>query len=112
MGGELSMNSVVGQDTTFREHEIFDALHRHLDVCFIYETVTPTPDSAASVPLPELLAAIETLLAGWATALDTNQILALIEAIRPQAPHLADTLGQWVRDFEYDKLATLIAPET
>ncbi|MEE8390782.1 MAG: response regulator, partial [Anaerolineae bacterium] len=102
----------------FREHEIFDALHRHLDVRFIYEAVTPAPDAAASVSLEELRTTVETLPAAWATdlyqaavALEPEQVLALIEAVRPQAPHLADTLAQWVRDFEYDKLMTLIAPE-
>jgi signal transduction histidine kinase/CheY-like chemotaxis protein len=103
----------------FREHEIFNVLHRFLGVRFIYETDTPTPDPAESVSLPELRAAIDTLPTAWATdldqavtTLDADQMLTLIEAIRPQAPHLADTLGQWVRDFEYDKLVTLIAPET
>ena len=102
----------------FREYEIFDALHRHLDVRFIYETVTPAPNTAASVSLEDLRAAVETLPAAWGidldqaiTALDADRMLALIEAIRPQAPHLADTLAQWVRDFEYEKLMTLIASE-
>jgi signal transduction histidine kinase/DNA-binding response OmpR family regulator len=103
----------------FREHEIFDALHRHLDVRFIYETVTPpAPEAATSVSPEELRADVEKLPAAWATdlyqatvALDINQILALIEAVRPQAPHLADTLAQWAHDFEYEKLMALIAPE-
>jgi signal transduction histidine kinase/DNA-binding NarL/FixJ family response regulator len=103
----------------FREHEIFDVLHRHLDVRFIYEAVTPAPEAAASVSPEELRAAVEKLPAAWATdlhqatvALDIDQILALIEAVRPQAPHLADTLAQWTHDFEYEKLMALIAPET
>jgi len=102
----------------FREYEIFDALHRHLDVRFIYETVTPAPNTAASVSLEDLRAAVETLPAAWGidldqaiTALDADRMLALIEAIRPQAPHLAATLAHWVRDFEYEKLMTLIASE-
>ncbi len=33
----------------FREHEIFDALHRCLGVRFIYEAITPVPATAASV---------------------------------------------------------------
>jgi CheY-like chemotaxis protein len=71
----------------FREGEIFDVLHRHLGVRFICETVTPVPEAAAS------------------------HMLALIEAARSQAPRLSDTLAGWVRDFEYDKLMALIAPE-
>ncbi|MCP4544815.1 MAG: hypothetical protein GY832_47725 [Chloroflexi bacterium] len=45
------------------------------------------------------------------TILDADQMLALIEAIRPQAPHLADTLAQWVRNFGYEKLIALVTPE-
>ena len=102
----------------FHEHEIFNVLHRHLGVRFIYEAVTPPSDAAASVSLEELRAAVETLPAAWATdlyqavvALNNDQMLTLIEAVRPQAPHLADTLAQWVHDFEYDKLMVLIASE-
>jgi hypothetical protein len=46
-----------------------------------------------------------------AVVLDADRMLSLIKAIRPQAPHLADTLAQWVRDFEYEKLVALVAPE-
>ncbi|MCP4544066.1 MAG: response regulator [Chloroflexi bacterium] len=102
----------------FREREIFDVLHRHLGVRFIYEAITPTHKAAASVSLENLRAAVETLPAAWAAdlyeaavVLEPEQMLALIEAVRPQASHLSDTLAQWVRDFEYDKLIALIAPD-
>ncbi len=102
----------------FHEYEILDALHCHLDVRFIYEAVTPASEAAASVSPEDLRAAVETLPAAWATdlyqatvALDINQIHTLIEAARPQAPHLAGTLAQWAHDFEYDKLIALIEPE-
>jgi CheY-like chemotaxis protein len=102
----------------FREHEIYDALHRHLGVRFIYETITPAPAVAASVSLEDLYAAVETLPAEWAAdlyqaavALDPEQMLALIKAVRPRVSHLSDTLSQWVRDFEYEKLIALVAPE-
>jgi len=102
----------------FREYEIFNVLHRHLGVRFIYETITPAPEAVASISPEDLRAAVETLPAAWATdlyratiALDIDQMLALIEAIRPQAPYLSDTLAQWIRDFEYEKMTALIAPE-
>jgi CheY-like chemotaxis protein len=102
----------------FREHDIFNVLHRFLGVRFIYETVTPAPDEAASVSLEALRAAVATLPAAWAAdlyqatvALAPEQMMTLIEAVRPQAPHLSDTLSQWVREFEYDKLMALIASE-
>ena len=37
-------------------------------------------------------------MANAVVALDIDQMLALIEAVRSQAPHLADTLAQWVRN--------------
>jgi signal transduction histidine kinase/DNA-binding response OmpR family regulator len=103
----------------FREHEIYNVLHNHLGVRFIYERVTSASEAAASVPLEDLRAIVETLPAAWATdlyqavvALSNNQMLTLIESIRPQAPHLADTLAEWVHNFEYRKLMALVAPET
>ncbi|MCP4544064.1 MAG: PAS domain S-box protein [Chloroflexi bacterium] len=102
----------------FREYDIFNVLHHHLGVRFIYEAVTPTPDAAASVSQEDLRAAVEVLPATWATdlhqatvALDVEQMLTLIKAVHPQAPHLANTLAQWVRDFEYEKLMALTAPD-
>jgi CheY-like chemotaxis protein len=102
----------------FREHEIFDVLHRHLGVCFIYEAVMPAPEVAVGVSLEDLRAAVEALPAAWAVdlhqaavTLDNDQMIALIEAVRPQAPHLANTLTQWVHNFEYKKLITLMEEE-
>ena len=102
----------------FREQKIFDVLYRHLGVRFIYETVKPAPNEAASVSPEDLRNAVEALSAAWATnlydaavALDADQMLALIESVRPQAPHLSDVLAQWVRAFEYEKLMALVAPE-
>jgi hypothetical protein len=70
------------------------------------------------VSLEDLRAAVETLPAAWATdlyqavvVLDADRIRELVEAVRPQAPDLTDTLARWVRDFEYGKLMDLVAPE-
>jgi PAS domain S-box-containing protein len=102
----------------FRERDILDVLHRHLGVRFIYETITPVPDAPEGMSLEDMLSTVETLPATWVTdlfqatiALDRDQMIALIEAVRPQAPHLADTLARWVHDFEYERLMALVAPE-
>jgi len=103
----------------FRENDIFNVLYHHLGVRFIYETVMPALDEAASESLPALRAAVKALPAAWAAdlyqaivVLDNNQILELSEAARPQAPELADMLAKWVHDFEYNKMMMLISPET
>jgi len=102
----------------FREHEIFDALHRHLGLRFIYETTMPASQVTERVHSQDLRAAIERLSTDWvvdlrrlAVALDVEGTLALIEAIRSQEPHLANTLAEWVTDFEFDKLLALTMPQ-
>jgi len=102
----------------YREHEIFDALHRHLGLRFIYETTTPAHQVTENMPPQDLRAAIAKLPADQvanlhqsAVALDIEKTLALIEEIRLQEPHLAGALAEWVNDFEFDKLLALIAPE-
>jgi len=102
----------------FREHEIFDALHRHLGLRFIYETPTPATQVMEHVPTQDLRAAIDGLptdrvadLHRAAVALDVARTLALIEDIRSLEPHLADTLAEWVTNFEFDRLLALTTPE-
>jgi len=99
----------------FREHEIIDVLYRHLGVRFIYETAPST--GGADVLVEDLRAAVEALPATWAAdlyqatvALDVERMLALAETVRSQAPRLSDTLVQWVREFEYERLMALITP--
>jgi len=98
----------------FRENEIFDALHRHLGVRFTYETVTPALETEAKLSQEELRLIMNELPFAWvndlhqaAVSLDVERVEVLIETIRPQAPQLADTLGQWMHNFEFDKLLTL-----
>ncbi len=102
----------------FREREIFDVLRRHLGVRCIYEPSKLASEGAAQASMEELRATVETLPASWAAdlyeaiiALNNEQMLAHIDAVRSQAPHLSDTLAQWVRNFEYDKLMLLVAPD-
>jgi len=96
----------------FREHEIFDVLHRHLGVRFIYETTTP---ESPVTEQQSLRVVVEGLPTDWvadlhqsAIALDAERTLALTEVIRPQEPHLADMLAKWVKNFEYDKILAII----
>lgn len=108
----------------FRESEIFDILAKHLGVRFIYETpedgahagqtATGTVDDATT--LDGLRAALATLPAAWVAdlrqatiTLDAARLLALAADIRSQAPRLADTLSQWVHNFDYEKIIQLTA---
>jgi two-component system sensor histidine kinase/response regulator len=110
----------------YREHEIFDVLRRHLGIRFIEETEPATDtarDDAArrgswETVQAALQAAIAEMPTSWphdlyeaATALNAGQMVALIEVLRPQAPHIADTLAHWVHDYEYDKIIALLESE-
>jgi len=110
----------------FRESEIFDILAKHLGVQFIYEMpedgaragqtdVGAADDAATQEGLRSALAALP---AAWITdlyratvALDADRMLALIADMRPQAPRLADTLSQWVHNFDYEKIIQLTAQD-
>ncbi len=80
---------------------------------------TPPPDTARRASPEELRAAVATLPADWGAdlcqatvMLKVDRMLALIENVQTQAPELAETLAQWVHDFEYEKLLNLVAPQT
>ncbi|MBN1878441.1 MAG: response regulator [Anaerolineae bacterium] len=106
----------------FRENEIFDALARHLQIRFIYETL-PEGSSTESrragareeAATPDALRPeLQTLPAHWAvdmyqatTELDADRMELLIDDIRSQTPRLADILTQWIHDFEYEKIMRL-----
>ncbi|MBN2001808.1 MAG: GAF domain-containing protein [Anaerolineae bacterium] len=103
----------------YREREIFERLERHLGVCFIYEVLSSAPEISDHASPEALSVAVASLPAPWATelyqaAVDLNvdQMLALIESVRPQASYLSDVLTQWVHNFEYDRLMLLISPMT
>jgi len=102
----------------YRENQIFDALHRHLGLRFIYETTTPEQQVTEHAQSHNLQDAIERLPIAWVTdlrqsvvALDVEKMLALVEIIHSQEPHLADTLTKWVHNFEYEKVLALVEPD-
>jgi signal transduction histidine kinase/DNA-binding response OmpR family regulator len=107
----------------FRENEVFDILAEHLGVQFLYEA-PETSDAATTqagmlatdeaTVLEALRALVRTLPQAWQTnfrhaavTLDTERIVALIAAVRPKSARLADTLAQWVHNFEYEKIIQL-----
>ncbi|GAK61301.1 ATP-binding region ATPase domain protein [Candidatus Vecturithrix granuli] len=99
----------------FLEHEIFDLLHKHLGIRFVYERnvesdVPGQPDidalspAALSVLTPELLERLE-----HATLTnDIAMLSTLIEPIRLYDIALANALEQLAQNFEYMTLLTWI----
>jgi CheY-like chemotaxis protein len=99
----------------FREHEIFDMLHKHLGVRFIYEDVIeptavpevmPTevaPDALAMLP-PDLLAKLKRATASS----DMELISATLAEIRNHNASLVEALEVMAIDFEYEGMLVLI----
>jgi len=102
----------------FREAEIFDAMHKHIGVRYIYETPSESEENAAGddVLTPEALSGMPTgLLKRFQQAvinLDMELIESLAYRFRQQdaAPdsHLADALDELAANYEYDRLTALI----
>lgn len=104
----------------FRESEIFDKLHQHLGVNFIYHEQDKLPSTSRG---KEEEAGIELPSTAWDTVpsplisqfrqaivrADFNAITTLMTEINAQAPELAETLNELMYNFEYDKLLELIS---
>ena len=100
----------------FREHEIFDMLHKHLAVDFIFEEpqqpAVPEklqPDEVMVSALAALPPEFPAKLESAAAASDVEQIAGTIKEIGVYNSTLANTLDDLAGDFEYDKMLALIA---
>ena len=111
----------------FREDDLFDVLAKHLGVRFVYQEIEiedrrrgtpgePLQDAPAlAVRRPELVERLAALPADWVTDLqqatilgDLDSILTLIDQIRGQDATLAKALANLARDFDHDRILTLI----
>jgi len=99
----------------FRDREIFDAIHHHLGVNYVYEQTTastpPSPTPAYSLTSESLAVLPPDWLEAFhqATMLgDIDLMLSLIEEIRTSDESLANALAELTNQFELEKLLTLI----
>jgi PAS domain S-box-containing protein len=101
----------------FKEADIFDLLHKHLGVHFLYaedEELTLQDEQliAKDVLTPAAFAALPPELVNdlrYAThTTDITKLLAVIETIRPYNASLADALAILADHFEYLKISALI----
>ncbi len=105
----------------FKEHEIFEAIRKHLGVKYIYEEAGVSPSeigmktNAREDISSDALAALSTdLLADLKQAIITgspDRIANIIEIIRNDDPALAGALKKLVDGFEYEKILALIEPK-
>lgn len=102
----------------FREQEIFDALARHLEVKFIYETARH-PESASPPPglalspeqLEGLPAELLRELRQSVLELDTARTQALIAQVAERDPALGATLNTLATQLDYKRLLELLKRE-
>jgi PAS domain S-box-containing protein len=104
-------------DKPFRDATIFEIIHKHLGVRYIYEE----QDASAITPLETeklTFAALSDLPGAWivdlhyaASVADGDMALALIEQIEASHTPLAEALAALVNNFQFDKLADLTDTE-
>lgn len=100
----------------FREAEIFDALHKHLGVRYIYDEPESAPELTQIQALtPQALAGLP---ADWLASLeqatiecDLELILTQIEQIRDRNNSLADALTALANEFLFNQILDLIKPQ-
>jgi nitrogen-specific signal transduction histidine kinase/CheY-like chemotaxis protein len=100
----------------FKESEIFDAMHKYLNIQFVYEeTKEEIGDSQAKTDRQKLKSEMAALPADWQAdfqeatiALDTELMATHIDQIRHQNESLANALTEMADNFEYDRILALI----
>jgi PAS domain S-box-containing protein len=100
----------------FREADIFDALHKHIGVGYVYDEPPSQPNSTPIQALtPEAIAALPV---NWLASIqkaaiegDLDLMLIQIEQIRSQNDALANALASLAKKFQFKQLLALIQPK-
>jgi CheY-like chemotaxis protein len=100
----------------FREADIFDALHKHIGVRYVYDEAAREPNATPTQALtPEAIAALPAdCLASLQKAAiegDLDLILTHIEQIPSQNDALANALASLAKKFQFKQLLTLLQPK-
>jgi CheY-like chemotaxis protein len=103
----------------FREADIFDAMHKHIGVRFVYEestAVATSTETKVDVLTPAALAALPsdlvTNLRQAILNLDIESMQSYIAQIGELDRSLAKAITTLVKDFKYKQLLTLTQPTT
>ena len=101
----------------FREADIFDALHKHIGVRFVYaESTIASTETKVEMLTPEAIAALPPdLVANLRQAiynLDVDLMQTLIIEISELNPPLATAIASLAKDFKYRQLLDLTQPTT
>jgi CheY-like chemotaxis protein len=101
----------------FREADIFDALHKHIGVRFVYaQSIAASTETKVKILTPEAIAALPPhLVANLRQAiynLDVDLMQTLIIEISELNPPLASAIASLAKDFKYRQLLDLTQPTT
>ena len=97
----------------FREQTIFDALHKHLGVQFVYEDLEANVDhylktDSTSINLEIMGEEWRSQLYVAAIEADGNYIMELLQKIPPTESHTAKLLENLARQFDFDEIVELV----
>ncbi len=103
----------------YREADIFDIIARHLDVIYIYGPPPDQPTGPEHAPQALDVQTMNLTMAdlpdNWradiqraAIEVDLEWLINLTEEIQASHPRLAKQLLQWIHDFQYEEILTLI----
>jgi CheY-like chemotaxis protein len=110
---EIGADDFIGKP--FREAELFQKIHAHVGVEYLYAEVPPTAAQEEAAELtPESLAGwpqdlIDPMREAVITA-DLDQLLTRIQEVEARDPRIAQGLRRLAEQFEYQKLLDLFGP--
>jgi len=107
----------------FDENELFDLMHRHLNVRFIYETAAKTDEKKKEDGVECMDFQIEEAIAGLPEQLridfldiseigDFEEAILLTKSVKKHDPVLADELMKLIKAFRFDILAKLFSDKS
>lgn len=108
----------------FQPDDIFQAIGRYLPVRYHYKPASEASSGWADYPPPQVTsvsqvaAALQTMPQDWRQTLhraamrgSDEQIMQLIQRLPPEQTTLAETLTNWVQDFQFDPILELLQLE-
>ncbi|MBC7966256.1 MAG: response regulator, partial [Fuerstia sp.] len=112
---EIGADDFIGKP--FREAELFQKIHTHVGVEYVFAEDSAAPDEKVSTVLtPESLAdwpqdIIDPMREAVITA-NFDELLARIQGIEARDPHIAQALRHLAEGFQYQKLLDLFSMES
>ncbi len=109
---EVGADDFIGKP--FREAELFQKIHAHLGVEYIYAEDSPAPEQSAELTPESLAGWPQEIILGMREAVitaDLDQLLAKIQDVEARHPHIAQGLRRLAEGFQYQNLLDLLRVE-